>query len=49
VEYFVWLRAGAPPLDEEQLQSAVAAGPAESAGRRAATAHRTAEQPRERV
>lgn len=28
VEYFVWLRAGAPPLDEEQLARAIAEGPA---------------------
>jgi 23S rRNA (cytidine1920-2'-O)/16S rRNA (cytidine1409-2'-O)-methyltransferase len=28
VEYFVWLRAGAPPLDETQLARAVAEGPA---------------------
>lgn len=27
VEYFVWLRAGAPPLDEELLHTAVADGP----------------------
>ncbi len=28
VEYFVWLHAGAPPLDEEQLARAIAQGPA---------------------
>jgi 23S rRNA (cytidine1920-2'-O)/16S rRNA (cytidine1409-2'-O)-methyltransferase len=28
VEYFVWLRAGAERLDEEQLARAVAEGPA---------------------
>jgi 23S rRNA (cytidine1920-2'-O)/16S rRNA (cytidine1409-2'-O)-methyltransferase len=28
VEYFLWLRAAAPPLDEELLRAAVAAGPA---------------------
>ena len=28
VEYFLWLRAGAAPLEEELLQAAVAAGPA---------------------
>ena len=27
VEYFLWLRAGADPLDEERLGAAVAAGP----------------------
>ena len=27
VEYFLWLRAGAPPLDEAQLRDAVEAGP----------------------
>ena len=27
VEYFLWLRAGAPPLDEAALAAAVAAGP----------------------
>jgi 23S rRNA (cytidine1920-2'-O)/16S rRNA (cytidine1409-2'-O)-methyltransferase len=27
VEYFVWLRAGAPPLDEGQLQRAIEEGP----------------------
>ncbi|WP_030167335.1 TlyA family RNA methyltransferase [Spirillospora albida] len=27
VEYFLWLRAGAPPLDEEALAKAVAEGP----------------------
>jgi 23S rRNA (cytidine1920-2'-O)/16S rRNA (cytidine1409-2'-O)-methyltransferase len=27
VEYFVWLRRGAPPLDEEQLQRAIEEGP----------------------
>jgi 23S rRNA (cytidine1920-2'-O)/16S rRNA (cytidine1409-2'-O)-methyltransferase len=27
VEYFLWLRAGAPPLDEDQLTRAVAEGP----------------------
>ena len=27
VEYFLWLRAGAPPLDEADLLGAVAAGP----------------------
>ncbi|MBS2964702.1 TlyA family RNA methyltransferase [Actinocrinis puniceicyclus] len=31
VEYFVWLRAGAVPLDEEQLAHAVAEGPAGAA------------------
>jgi 23S rRNA (cytidine1920-2'-O)/16S rRNA (cytidine1409-2'-O)-methyltransferase len=31
VEYFVWLRAGAPPLDETQLARAVAEGPAGAA------------------
>ncbi|MEV0399298.1 TlyA family RNA methyltransferase [Actinoallomurus sp. NPDC050550] len=28
VEYFLWLRAGAPPLDEAQVDKAVAEGPA---------------------
>jgi 23S rRNA (cytidine1920-2'-O)/16S rRNA (cytidine1409-2'-O)-methyltransferase len=28
VEYFVWLRAGAPPLDEGEVARAIAAGPA---------------------
>ncbi|MGH3415714.1 MAG: TlyA family RNA methyltransferase [Actinocrinis sp.] len=28
VEYFVWLRAGAPPLDEQQVARAIAEGPA---------------------
>jgi 23S rRNA (cytidine1920-2'-O)/16S rRNA (cytidine1409-2'-O)-methyltransferase len=28
VEYFVWLRRGAPPLDEDQLQRAIEEGPA---------------------
>jgi 23S rRNA (cytidine1920-2'-O)/16S rRNA (cytidine1409-2'-O)-methyltransferase len=28
VEYFLWLRAGAPALDDELLAAAVAAGPA---------------------
>ena len=28
VEYFVWLRHGAPPLDEDQLQRAIEEGPA---------------------
>ncbi len=28
VEYFVWLRRGAPPLDEDQLQRAIKEGPA---------------------
>ena len=28
VEYFVWLRAGAPPLDEDELERAIADGPA---------------------
>jgi 23S rRNA (cytidine1920-2'-O)/16S rRNA (cytidine1409-2'-O)-methyltransferase len=28
VEYFLWLRAGAPPLDEAELDKAVAEGPA---------------------
>jgi len=28
VEYFVWLRTGAPPLDEEELARAIAEGPA---------------------
>jgi 23S rRNA (cytidine1920-2'-O)/16S rRNA (cytidine1409-2'-O)-methyltransferase len=27
VEYFVWLRRGAPPLDDEDLRQAIAAGP----------------------
>ena len=27
VEYFVWLRRGAPPLDDEDLQRAIAEGP----------------------
>jgi 23S rRNA (cytidine1920-2'-O)/16S rRNA (cytidine1409-2'-O)-methyltransferase len=27
VEYFVWLHAGAPPLDEGQLQRAIEEGP----------------------
>jgi 23S rRNA (cytidine1920-2'-O)/16S rRNA (cytidine1409-2'-O)-methyltransferase len=27
VEYFLWLSAAAPPLEEELLQAAVAAGP----------------------
>ena len=27
VEYFVWLRRGAPPLDEDQLQRAIKEGP----------------------
>jgi 23S rRNA (cytidine1920-2'-O)/16S rRNA (cytidine1409-2'-O)-methyltransferase len=27
VEYFVWLRRGAPPLDDEDLRAAIAAGP----------------------
>jgi 23S rRNA (cytidine1920-2'-O)/16S rRNA (cytidine1409-2'-O)-methyltransferase len=27
VEYFLWLRAGAPPLDEQALRQAVTAGP----------------------
>jgi 23S rRNA (cytidine1920-2'-O)/16S rRNA (cytidine1409-2'-O)-methyltransferase len=27
VEYFLWLRAGAPPLDDEALRQAIAAGP----------------------
>lgn len=27
VEYFLWLRAGAPPLDEAQLRTAVESGP----------------------
>jgi 23S rRNA (cytidine1920-2'-O)/16S rRNA (cytidine1409-2'-O)-methyltransferase len=27
VEYFVWLRRGAPPLDDEDLRRAIAAGP----------------------
>jgi 23S rRNA (cytidine1920-2'-O)/16S rRNA (cytidine1409-2'-O)-methyltransferase len=27
VEYFVWLRRGAPPLDEEQLRRAIEEGP----------------------
>jgi 23S rRNA (cytidine1920-2'-O)/16S rRNA (cytidine1409-2'-O)-methyltransferase len=31
VEYFVWLRAGAPPLDDTQLARAVAEGPAGAA------------------
>jgi 23S rRNA (cytidine1920-2'-O)/16S rRNA (cytidine1409-2'-O)-methyltransferase len=34
VEYFVWLRAGAAPLDEEQLKRAIAEGPAGSGGGR---------------
>jgi 23S rRNA (cytidine1920-2'-O)/16S rRNA (cytidine1409-2'-O)-methyltransferase len=32
VEYFVWLRRGAPPLDEEELRLAVEAGPPGPAG-----------------
>lgn len=28
VEYFVWMRAGAPPLDEDELVLAIAQGPA---------------------
>ncbi|HTU76524.1 MAG TPA: TlyA family RNA methyltransferase [Trebonia sp.] len=28
VEYFLWLRQGRPPLDEDQLQRAIAEGPA---------------------
>ena len=27
VEYFVWLRRGAPPLDDEDLRRAIAEGP----------------------
>ena len=27
VEYFVWLRRGAPPLDEDELQRAIEEGP----------------------
>jgi 23S rRNA (cytidine1920-2'-O)/16S rRNA (cytidine1409-2'-O)-methyltransferase len=27
VEYFVWLRRGAPPLDEDELQRAIQEGP----------------------
>jgi 23S rRNA (cytidine1920-2'-O)/16S rRNA (cytidine1409-2'-O)-methyltransferase len=27
VEYFLWLRRGAPPLDQEQLRRAIAEGP----------------------
>jgi 23S rRNA (cytidine1920-2'-O)/16S rRNA (cytidine1409-2'-O)-methyltransferase len=27
VEYFLWLRSGAPPLDEEQLERAIKEGP----------------------
>jgi 23S rRNA (cytidine1920-2'-O)/16S rRNA (cytidine1409-2'-O)-methyltransferase len=27
VEYFLWLRRGAPPLDERELQQAIADGP----------------------
>ena len=27
VEYFVWLRRGAPPLDEDDLQRAIEEGP----------------------
>jgi len=27
VEYFVWLRRGAPPLDEDQLERAIKEGP----------------------
>ena len=27
VEYFVWLRRGAPPLDDKDLQRAIAEGP----------------------
>jgi 23S rRNA (cytidine1920-2'-O)/16S rRNA (cytidine1409-2'-O)-methyltransferase len=34
VEYFVWLRAEAPPLDEDQLARAVAEGPAGAASDR---------------
>jgi 23S rRNA (cytidine1920-2'-O)/16S rRNA (cytidine1409-2'-O)-methyltransferase len=41
VEYFVWLRAGGPPLDEEELARAIAEGPA---GDAAARARRPAER-----
>jgi 23S rRNA (cytidine1920-2'-O)/16S rRNA (cytidine1409-2'-O)-methyltransferase len=41
VEYFVWLRAGAPQLDEEELARAIAEGPAGDAG---AGARRPAER-----
>jgi len=27
VEYFLWLRRGAPPLDQEQLRRAIEEGP----------------------
>jgi len=27
VEYFLWLQAGAPPLDDQALRHAVTAGP----------------------
>ncbi len=27
VEYFLWLRPGAPPLDDAALRQAIAAGP----------------------
>jgi len=27
VEYFVWLRRGAPPLDDNQLERAIKEGP----------------------
>jgi 23S rRNA (cytidine1920-2'-O)/16S rRNA (cytidine1409-2'-O)-methyltransferase len=27
VEYFLWLRRGAPPLDRAELEQAIAAGP----------------------
>jgi 23S rRNA (cytidine1920-2'-O)/16S rRNA (cytidine1409-2'-O)-methyltransferase len=27
VEYFVWLRRGAPPLDDSQLERAIKEGP----------------------
>jgi len=32
VEYFVWLRRGAPPLDDDQLERAIARGPRGSGG-----------------
>jgi len=32
VEYFVWLRRGAPPLDDNQLERAIARGPRGSGG-----------------
>jgi 23S rRNA (cytidine1920-2'-O)/16S rRNA (cytidine1409-2'-O)-methyltransferase len=32
VEYFVWLRRGAPPLEDNQLERAIAGGPAGTKG-----------------